>query len=64
MTYRFPIHPGEYWWGGTTITKFCPLTVDSTYDQDFRLSGHNQSAPFFVSTDGGTSGATPPSRRS
>lgn len=52
MIYRFKINAGEYWWGGTTISKFCPLTAESEYHQDFRNSAHNQSAPFFVSTDG------------
>lgn len=52
MKTRIEIHPGEYWWGGTTISKFCPLTVGSDYHQNFRLSCHNQTAPFFVSTDG------------
>ena len=52
MIYRFKINEGEYWWGGTTISNFCPLTADSEYHQDFRNSAHNQSAPFFVSTDG------------
>lgn len=52
MNYRFKIHPNEYWWGGTTISKYCPLTIRSEYHQDFRVSAHNQTAPFFVSTDG------------
>ena len=52
MTYRFPIRDDEYWWGGTTITKYCPLSAKSEYHQDFRMSGHNQTATFFVSTLG------------
>lgn len=42
----------EYWWGGTTIHKLCPLTEKSEYHQDFRKVAKNQTASFFVSDKG------------
>jgi len=41
--------PDEHWWGGTTIHQYCPLTKDSQYHQDFRVSCENQTSTFFVS---------------
>lgn len=52
MLTNVKILPGEYWWGGTTITKLCPITETSEYHQDFRVTCENQTAPCFVSSMG------------
>lgn len=52
MIYNYKILNDEYWWGGTTMSKYCPITANSKYHQDFRKCAHNQTAPFFVSTKG------------
>lgn len=52
MTYKYRMLEGEYWWGGTTITKYCPITEKSEYHQNFFERAANQTAPFFVSSEG------------
>ena len=52
MNMKYTFQPGEYWWGGTTIHKLCPITEKSEYHFDFRVSAPNQTASFFVSDRG------------
>lgn len=52
MKYIYKMLPGEYWWGGTTIHGYCPLTEESDYHHDFRKDARNQTASFFVSSEG------------
>lgn len=52
MTLNVRMLPGEYWWGGTTIHKLCPLTEESSYHYDFTVSAPNQTMPFYVSSLG------------
>lgn len=52
MNKQIPILPGEYWWGGTTISKLCPITQTSEYRQDFTEVALNQTSPFFLSSLG------------
>lgn len=52
MIYNFEFLPGEYWWGGTTMHAYCPISSDSEYHQDFINDAHNQTMPFFVSSKG------------
>ena len=51
-TLTVKILPGECWWGGTTLRKFCPITGQSRYLLDMREGALNQTAPFFVSSEG------------
>jgi len=44
--------PGEYWWGGTSFEKYCPLTEKSVYDKDFRKQCDVQTSSYFVSNMG------------
>lgn len=52
MIYNYEISDNEYWWGGTTINKLCPLDRNSEYHKDFRILSRNQTAAFFVSSKG------------
>ena len=54
MHLTVPILENEYWWGGTTIHKLCPITKESDYHYDFRVSVPNQGMPFFLSDTGRT----------
>ena len=52
MIEKYTILPDEYWWGGTTINKFCPITSESEYHKDFRSRALNQTASLFLSDKG------------
>ena len=49
---KVSILPGEYWWGGTTMYKKCPIHSGNEYHEDFREKSQNQTSPFFVSSMG------------
>ena len=52
MIFRLKIKDDEYFWGGSTIHKICPLTQKSEYHADFRRLARNQTASLFISNLG------------
>lgn len=49
---EFAFLDNEYWWGGTTIHAYCPISDKMSFHLDLSLDSANQTMPFFLSSRG------------